>query len=83
MELFVAASGKGRLIANESGPVDFDCYDCLLCHEYTSDRPMCSVYAGVMSYIADWAYGKGEYIGTEISCMGKGDETCYFTLMKR
>lgn len=83
VEIFVAASGKGRIITKKSAPADFDCFDCLLCDGYHSDRPMCSVYAGVMTYIADWAYGKGKYIGTETSCIGKGDDTCYFTLMEK
>ncbi len=83
MEIFCAASGKGRLVQGDDGLVDFDCPDCLLCEHYETDRVMCSVYEGTTQYILDWAFGKGVYTVREIKCKGKGDDTCYFKVGKK
>jgi len=83
MEIFCAASGKGKLVQREDGLVDFDCPDCLLCSGHKSERPMCSVYEGTTQYMADWALGKGAYQVRETKCMARGDETCYFNLIKK
>jgi predicted hydrocarbon binding protein len=84
LELFTMGSGKGTVIPNdETGGADLDVSDCLLCTGRTAERPICSLYEGVMQYIADWAYGKGVYIPRETTCMARGDERCYFVLVKR
>jgi predicted hydrocarbon binding protein len=83
MEVFVAASGKGRLVYPESGPVEFDAFDCLQCVDFKTDRPMCSPYEGFIQYIADLTYGKNFYRVKETECMACGGETCYFRLEKR
>jgi predicted hydrocarbon binding protein len=44
---------------------------------------MCSVYEGTTQYMADWALGKGTYQVRETKCMARGDETCYFSLIKK
>ena len=82
-KLFCFAVGKGRAVANDDTGSDLDVFDCLLCEGYTSKRPVCSVYEGVVQYIGDWAFGKGVYIAREVKCMAKGDDTCYFVLMKK
>lgn len=81
-KLFCFATGKGRAAANEETGADLDVFDCLLCEGYTSKRPICSLYEGVMQYMSDWAFGKGVYIAREIKCMAKGDDVCYFILKK-
>jgi predicted hydrocarbon binding protein len=84
LELFTMGSGKGKVIVNEGiGAADLDLSDCLLCEGRIAERPMCSLYEGVMQYIADWAYGKGVYIPRETSCMAKGDGRCYFVLKEK
>lgn len=83
MEIFCAASGKGKIVLRDDGLVDFDCPDCLLCDQYDVDRVMCSVYEGTTQYILDWAFGKGAYTVREIKCKGKGDDTCYFRVEKK
>ncbi len=83
LELFTMGSGKGKAIVNEETGADLDVSDCLLCEGRRAERPMCSLYEGVMQYIADWAYAKGVYIPRETSCMARGDERCFFVLMKK
>jgi predicted hydrocarbon binding protein len=82
MNLFVIASGKGRLVHRDDGAIDFDCYDCIHCKGYKQDRPMCSHYEGFIQYIADFAYGKNAYRAKETECKACGGETCYFRLEK-
>jgi predicted hydrocarbon binding protein len=82
-KLFCFGSGKGRPVENKETGADLDIYDCLLCEGYTSKRPMCSLYEGIMQYASDWAFGKGLYLPREIKCMAKGDDTCYFVLTKK
>ncbi len=81
--LFCFGSGKGRPVANEVTGADLDVFDCLLCEGYTSKKPICSLYEGIMQYACDWAFGKGVYIPREIKCKAKGDDTCYFVLTKK
>ena len=84
LELFTMGSGKGKVIINEqTGAAELDLSDCLLCEGRMAQRPICSLYEGVMQYIADWAYGKRIYSARETSCMAKGDERCYFVLKKK
>lgn len=74
----------GKAVANDkSGTTDLDVSDCLLCAGRKSERPICSLYEGVMQYLADWAYGKGVYIPREVTCMAGGGQRCYFELQKR
>jgi len=82
MELFTIGSGKGRVVKNDDGSVDFDCFDCIHCAGYKTKRPMCSHYVGFIQYISDWAYGKGVYIARETKCKAMGDGTCYFQFEK-
>jgi predicted hydrocarbon binding protein len=83
MEIFCAASGKGKMKIRDDEIVDFDCPDCLLCEGYTEKRPICSVYEGCVQYILDWAFGNGKYTVRETKCKSKGDETCYFEVRKK
>ncbi len=83
MEIFCAASGKGKMAPREDGLVDFDCPDCLLCADYKTERAMCGVYEGTTQFLIDFAFGKAVYQVRETKCMAKGDDTCYFTLIKK
>ena len=83
MEIFCAASGKGKPAPREDGLVDFDCPDCLLCSGYKTERVICAVYEGTTQYCVDWAFGKGKYQARETKCMAKGDETCYFAIIPK
>jgi predicted hydrocarbon binding protein len=83
VRLFCFGSGKGRAVANEDTGADLDIFDCLLCEGYTSKRPICSLYEGILQYACDWAFGKGVYIARETRCMARGDDTCYFVLTER
>ena len=76
-------SRKGKVVYNEDGTVDFDCFDCLHCDGCDFDRSMCTHYEGFIQYIADTAYGKNKYSAKEVRCMAKGNETCYFRLVKK
>lgn len=80
MELYSAASGKGKVIPNAAGRADFDVFNCALCKSFTTDRAMCTGFGGVMQYMADRAYGKGAFTVRETQCMAMGDKTCYFVL---
>jgi predicted hydrocarbon binding protein len=82
-EIFAAATGKGRVIVTDEGCVDFDGSDCILCEPYHSKRPVCSVYVGILQYVADWAYGKGTHVVHETQCRAMGDATCYYRLRKK
>jgi predicted hydrocarbon binding protein len=83
LELFCIGTGKGRAMPNDEYGADLDVFDCLLCKNDTSNKPICSLYEGVMQYISDWAFGKGVYLPREVTCMARGDSTCYFILEKR
>jgi predicted hydrocarbon binding protein len=83
LEFFVIGSGKGKVVRHPDGTDDFDCFDCIHCSGSTFDRPMCTHYEGFIQYIADIAFGKDVYIARETKCMARGDETCYFTLVKK
>jgi len=83
LELVCIGSGKGRAVLNEEYGADLDVYDCLLCKNETSNKPICSLYEGVMQYICDWAFGKGAYIPREVNCKARGDDRCYFVLEKK
>ncbi|MBN1881512.1 MAG: hypothetical protein JW885_05000 [Deltaproteobacteria bacterium] len=83
LELAVIGSGKGRAVPNDEYGADLDVFDCLLCKNDTADKPICSLYEGVMQYISEWAFGKGAYLPRETQCMAKGDSTCYFVLVKK
>lgn len=83
MDLMCMGSGKGRTVPNDEYGADLDVYDCLLCRHDTSNKPICSLYEGVMQYLCDWAFGKGVYIPREINCKARGDSTCFFVLEKR
>ena len=78
-EVFALATGKGRVVQNGNG-VDFDGYDCVMCEPYRVGRSICSVYTGILQYVADWAYGKDVQCVTETRCRAKGDDTCYYQL---
>lgn len=80
LELYSAASGKGKVVQNVSGRVDFDVPDCNICKPFKTDRAICTAFGGVIQYIADRAYGKGAFVAHETQCMAKGDKTCYFVL---
>ena len=83
LEVFCAASGKGRPVVDEGGHADFDCFDCLLCEGKKVERPMCSIYEGTTQFILDWSYGRGKYIARETKCKGMGDDTCLFTVSEK
>jgi hypothetical protein len=83
MEIFVAASGKGKMVPRPDGLVDFDCPDCLLCADLRTERVMCAVYEGTTQFMVDFAFGKGIYQVRETKCKAKGDDTCYFTLIEK
>ena len=83
LEIFCAASGKGKPVPRDDGLFDFDCPDCLLCEGYKSERVMCSVYEGTTQYVLDWAFGKGVYMIRETKCKSMGDDTCYFEIKKK
>jgi predicted hydrocarbon binding protein len=82
VEMFVMASGKGRLAVRDDGMTDYDCFDCWFCENRELHRPMCTLYAGGMQYLADLAFGKGAYRAVEKKCKVLGDETCLFVLEK-
>ncbi len=44
---------------------------------------MCTHYEGFIQYIADQSFGKDVYQAKEVKCIARGDETCYFSLVKR
>lgn len=80
VEIFALATGKGRVVQNGNG-VDFDGYDCVMCEPYRVGKSICSVYTGILQYVADWAYGKDVQCVTETRCRAKGDDTCYYQLV--
>jgi predicted hydrocarbon binding protein len=80
MEIYQMGIGVGRLNANEEGTMDYDVFDCPICAEYESKRPVCTVITGSIQYIVDWAYGEGVKIAKETRCKAKGDDTCYFVI---
>jgi len=80
MEFLCAVSGKGKILLNDEGKVEYDCFNCVTCAPYKTERPICFGYVGSLQYLADWSYGKDVYIVKEIRCKAKGDDTCYFVL---
>ena len=81
-EIFAMATGKGRVVQNGNG-VDFDGYDRVMCEPYRVGRSVCSAYTGILQYISDWAYGKNVYPVNETRYRAKGDDTCYYQLVKK
>ncbi len=82
MELLCAVSGKGEIVLNDKGKVEYDCFNCTTCNPYNTERPICLGFVGSLQYVADWSYGKGVYIVKEIRCKAMGDDTCYHVLTK-
>jgi len=80
-ELFPVASGKGKIVGNNGGLVDYDVFNCEQCKGHHNTKPICAVVEGVMQCVADWAFGKGVYRAKEIKCIAKGDDTCYYELV--
>lgn len=80
IELYSAATGRGKIVENGAGPVDFDVFNCTMCKRFKTDRAICTGFGGVMQYMADRVYGKGAFLARETQCMAKGDKTCYFVL---
>ena len=83
MEVFVMASGKGKLVLGPEGIAEFDSFDCFSCEGYRFERPVCSHYEGIVQFLSDWAFGKDVYLARETLCMAKGDKTCYVKLVKK
>ncbi len=83
MELFVMASGKGRLVTGPEGIAELDSFDCFSCEGYSYTRPLCAHYEGIIQFLSDWAFGKDIYLARETLCMAKGDKTCYVKLVKK
>lgn len=83
LALFVTGSGKGMVVQITGKPDEFDCFDCMHCAGCDFDRPMCTHYEGFIQYMADTAFGKDVYLAREVSCMAKGDTTCYFRLVEK
>jgi predicted hydrocarbon binding protein len=83
MEVFVMASGKGRLVTNLEGIAEFDSFDCFSCEGYSYTRPVCAHYEGIVQFLSDWAFGKDAYLARETLCMATGDKTCYVKLVKK
>ncbi len=80
MELYSIATGKGKVVENGTGRVDFDVFNCSICKPFKNDRAICTAFGGIVQYMADRAYGKGAFLARETQCMAKGDKTCYFVL---
>jgi predicted hydrocarbon binding protein len=80
MEIYAAAAGKGKIVQNGTGHVDFEVSNCTMCRSFTSNRPICTGYGGVMQYMSDHAYGKGAFLALETQCIARGDKSCYFVL---
>ena len=77
LHMFVAGSGKGRVVLNDEGLYDLDVFDCIHCKGRKTKRPMCNHYTGHIQYIADLFYGKDVFFAREIMCKALGDDTCY------
>jgi len=82
LEMFVAGSGKGRVVINDEGLYDLDVFDCIHCKGRKTKRPMCNHYTGHIQYIADMIYGENAYFVREVKCKALGDNTCYVKAMK-
>ncbi len=80
MEILQMGIGVGKLVVNDDESIDFDVFDCPICTEYETQRPICTVISGSLQYLANWAFGKGLYVAKETKCRAMGDDTCYFVL---
>jgi predicted hydrocarbon binding protein len=83
VEILSLAIGRGRIVTNERGGIDFEGFDCIVCSPYHNTgvtRPVCTMYVGAFQYIADFAYGKGARTIYETKCKAMGDDSCYYTL---
>jgi predicted hydrocarbon binding protein len=80
LDIYIAASGRGKAVDAGKKVPDFEVPDCHFCKGVTSDRSICSGFSGVVQYVSDWAYGKGAYLVKETRCRAKGDDTCYYVL---
>lgn len=83
LEHFRLALGIGNVIKKEDGSVDFEISDCFQCEGQKTKRPMCSLTAGALQYIADKVFGKNVYRANEKKCKAMGSEMCYYVLEKR
>lgn len=82
MEFLCAVSGKGKIVLTDKGKVEYDCFNCITCTPYNTERPICFGFVGSLQYLADWSYGKNVYIVKETRCKAMGDDTCYHILVK-
>jgi predicted hydrocarbon binding protein len=82
-EFFRIVVNKGRIVSEKGGLPKFDVFDCLTCDGIRSKKPFCSQYAGALSFMTDWVYGKGVYIVREMQCKATGDDTCLFEIIPR
>lgn len=82
-EFLRIAVNKGKAVSDGEGMPKFDVFDCLMCDGITSKKPYCSQYAGALSFLTDWTFGKGIYIVKETKCKALGDDTCLFEIEER
>lgn len=56
---------------------------CPVCWGRHADEPCCQLAAGLLEEAVFWASGGRRYAIEEVTCVGKGDETCSFNVDKR
>lgn len=83
LELFSQSLGTGRVVTDNADGIGFELSDCFQCREYSASRPICSLTAGGIQYIADAIFGKKMRSVEEKTCLAMGDKTCYYVLRDR
>jgi len=82
LELYSRSMGTGRIVTDDPDGIGFDLAECFTCKGYKSPRPICSLAAGSIQYMADAVFGKKKFIVEEKTCMATGGDTCYYVLKK-
>ena len=80
LELYSRTMGTGRIVTDGADGVGFDLAECFTCRGYQSTRPICSLAAGSIQYMADVIFGKKKFQVEEKTCKAMGGETCYYVL---
>lgn len=83
LTMYVAGSGKGRVVENDHGLYDLDVFDCIHCEGHKTKRPMCNHYAGAIQYFANYVYGEDVFFVSESKCKALGYDTCYISAERR
>ena len=62
---------------------EIDLPDCLCCYNISANEPICTLYNGIIQFLADPCLGKNRYELKETKCKAMGGDSCYFIIVEK